>query len=137
MAAKREALEVKATPKQETPAVSKWDAPAGSHLSSVANDIPAANIPDYLLRPDDKPQRDQFNKFLAGQRRQMFDTVARKTNSLMNMYTGIPEEDAKVDAYKEATKVRQIMNPADEEFSWGEENYGLVPWLSDAFSAVG
>lgn len=136
-AAKREALEAKATPKQETPAVSKWDAPAGSHLSSVANDIPAAKVPDYLLRPDDKPQRDQFNKFLAEQRRQMFDTVAKKNNKVLNMYTGIPEEDAKVDAYKEATKVRQIMNPADEEFSWGEENYGLVPWLSDAFSAVG
>lgn len=136
-AAKREALEAKATPKQETPAVSKWDAPAGSHLSSVANDIPAAKVPDYLLRPDDKPQRDQFNKFLAGQRRQMFDTVAKKNNKVLNMYTGIPEEDAKVDAYREATKVRQIMNPADEEFSWGEENYGLVPWLSDAFSAIG
>lgn len=51
-----EAKETKA--KQETPAASKWDAPAGSHLSSVANDIPAAKVPDYLLRPDDKPQRD-------------------------------------------------------------------------------
>lgn len=86
--------------------MSKWDAPAGSHLSSVANDIPAAKVPDYLLRPDDKPQRDQFNKFLAEQRRQMFDTVAKKNNKVLNMYTGIPEEDAKVDAYKEATKVR-------------------------------
>jgi hypothetical protein len=86
--------------------VSKWDAPAGSHLSSVANDIPAAKVPDYLLRPDDKLQRDQFNKFLAGQRRQIFDTVAKKNNKVLNMYTGIPEEDAKVDAYKEATKVR-------------------------------
>lgn len=67
----------------------------------------------------------------------MFDTVARKTNSLMNMYTGIPDEDAKVDAYKRATDLTAMMNPADGEFSWGEENYGLVPWLSDAFSAIG
>lgn len=142
-AAKREALEAKATPKQETPAVSKWDAPAGSHLSSVANDISAAKVPDYLLRPDDKPQRDQFNKFLAGQRRQMFDTVAKKTNSLMNMYTGIPDEDAKVDAYKRATDLTAMMNPADGEFSYGEDygNFwsttGRAQWFKDAIGAIG
>lgn len=53
-----EAKEAKAKSEKKTPAVSKWDAPAGSHLSSVANDIPAAKVPDYLLRPDNKPQRD-------------------------------------------------------------------------------
>ena len=60
------------------------------------------------------------------------------------MYTGIPEEDAKVEQYKQATSRggRMQMQTAipmqqPDEFSWGEENYGIIPWASDAFSAMG
>lgn len=67
----------------------------------------------------------------------MFDTVARKTNSLMNMYTGIPDEDAKVDAYKRATGLTAMMNPADGEFSLGNDDYGITQWFKDAIGAIG
>ena len=62
----------------------------------------------------------------------------------MNMYTGIPDEDAKVDAYKRATDLTAMMNPADGEFSWDNDDYGnfwsttgRAQWFKDAIGAIG